>query len=158
MAQGKLIGMALKLQEHVPLRIVEWLVAGFLVSWGLAALAIEETIWQLPVNRELANLGSKDLWGCFALSLGAIRFAALFVNGAVQRSPHARALGAFMSIFLWTQLTLGVITGGMETISVVVYPWVLLADLYNVYRASQDARFSDKKAKAMQGRPDASSA
>ena len=145
--------MVLRLQDHFPLRITDWLLASILTTWGLAALAVDPVVWQLHINHELGEFASQDVWGSVTVALGMIRLTALFINGALRRSPHARAIGSFLTCFVWLQLTLGVFTAPMSTISAFVYPWLLIADFYNVFRASQDAKFSDMKAMAIQRRP-----
>lgn len=153
LTQGLLKMAILKLQEHFPLRICDWLVAGFLTTWGLACLAAQPDVWALPVNRELANIGPQGLWGAAAVALGLVRLAALFINGAVRRTPHVRAGFAFLTMFIWLQLTLGVFSASVPSLSVIVYPWLLLADTFNVFRAAQDAKFSDLKFMALRGAP-----
>ena len=83
--------------------------------------------------------------------VGAFRLAALFVNGAVRRSPHVRWAGAFLSCFVWLTLSFAMFLAEVVSIAVVIYPWLLMAESYNVYRAAQDARASDFKAKAARG-------
>lgn len=151
MTQGRLIVMVRKLQDHFPLRICDWLISGILLSWGLACLAAPSDVWELPINHELANLAPQFGWGTAATALGMIRLGALFVNGAMRRSPHLRAVGAFFSLFLWMQLTLAVLTGHLPALAAIIYPWLLIGDFYNVYRAAQDAKFSDSLAQAIGG-------
>lgn len=150
--------MLLKLQDHFPLRVSDWFAAGILTSWGMAVLAASPAIWSLTIYANLAKITSQDVWGCFALSLGIVRIGALFINGAMRRSPHARAVGAFLSMFIWMQMTFAILTLHAPGISIIFYPWLLAVDCYNVYRAAQDAKLSDSRAKALRGAPHASSA
>ncbi len=147
--------MVLRLQDHFPQRITDWLISGILVTWGMACLAAPAEVWDQPINGMLAKIATQGQIGSFAMVLGIVRLGALFVNGAVQRTPHLRALGAFLSLFLWVQITLGMSYGGLPSISAIFYPWLLMADVYNVYRASRDAKFSDLRARALHGAPDA---
>lgn len=143
--------MILKLQDHFAVRVADWLVAGCLVSWGMALLGAPAEIWNHPIHSELAKLGSQTFWGAFAMALGTVRLGALFVNGAVRRTPHLRALGAFLTLFIWSQLLLGLLASTLPSNAAIFYPWLLLADMYNVYRAAQDAKFSDLRARALEG-------
>lgn len=135
--------MILKLQTHFPLRVADWLTAGILLSWGIACLNIEPAVWSLPIYSGLRTFASQETWGTLSTVLGATRMIALFINGSMRRTPHIRALGAFFTVFIWLQLTLGMFVSATPTIAIAIYPWLCLADMYNVYRAAQDARESD---------------
>lgn len=143
--------MIIRLQDHFAIRVTDWLVSGCLVSWGMALLGAPATVWADPVNSELAKIGSQTLWGATAMVLGLMRLGSLFVNGAVRRTPHLRAIGAFLTLFIWTQILLGLAGGVMPSVAAIFYPWLFVADLYNVYRAAQDAKFSDMRARALKG-------
>lgn len=150
--------MLLKLQDHFPLRVSDWFVAGILTTWGLAVLAAPPEVWSWGLYRGLAIMAPKYVWGALALCLGIVRLCALFINGAVRRTPHVRAAGAFLAMFIWMQMSLSGLTSGTGSISAFFYPWLVMIDFYNVYRAAQDAKFSDTRAKALRGAPNASSA
>lgn len=153
---GAFATMLLKLGDHFPLRVTEWLVAGMLLSWGVATLNMPATEWNVAINRELADLAGRTFWGLYAVALGVMRLAALFVNGAIRRSPHARAIAAFLSCLIWSQLTLAAFTFTWAAPSMSFYPWLLVADVYNVWRAARDAKLSDMKARHRRGAvPDA---
>lgn len=143
--------MLVKLTDHFPMRVTEWLVAGILLSWGLFCINASPAVWDMPVNRELSMFGTQDQWGSVALSIGLVRMIALFINGAMRRSPHARAFGAFMSAFLWLQLSFGVLIQPFYSLSAIIYPWLFVADVYNVFRAARDARISDERARTHSG-------
>lgn len=143
--------MIIKLQSHFPLRVTDWLAAGILTSWGFCCLALPPQAWELPVHEGLARIAGQPVWGIAATGLGLVRMTALFINGAVRRTPHVRAIGAFLSAFLWLQLSFAMFMTSMPTISVAIYPWLFVADIYNVFRAAQDARIADQRAKELRG-------
>ena len=60
-----------------------------------------------PGYRPLAALAPQWVWAWLCFTVGVGRLAALFVNGAYWRSPHARAAFAFLNCFLWYQLAAG---------------------------------------------------
>lgn len=153
----ELAAMIRKLGDHFPLRVTEWLAAGMLLSWGVSTLNAPASIWQSAINQPLGYWAGQDFWGALAVALALGRLVALFINGALQRSPHARALGAFLSCLIWFQLTLGVLTFTWAAPAASFYPWLFLADVYNVYRASRDARLSDTMRRPRRNRavPDA---
>lgn len=140
--------MIVKLQQHFPLRVTDWLLGGILTSWGIVCLYLPPDSWALPTYSGLRTMADQETWGMFALCVGVARMVALFINGAVRRTPHVRGLCAFVSVFLWLQLSLALFNSDIATIGVAVYPWLFLADIYNVYRASQDARDSDVRYEA----------
>ncbi len=142
--------MIVKLQQHFPLRVSDWLLGGIVTTWGLVCLYMPVTAWQQPIYSGLRAVAQQDTWGYLAVVIGFARMAALFINGAVRRTPHARGLGAFICVFLWLQLTLAMFNAEVVAIGVAVYPWLFLADIYNVYRASQDARDSDLRFVALE--------
>lgn len=141
MHQG-LPAMIVKLQGHFQSRISEWLLSAILLSWGIACWAASPELWRYVAGNTLLQHFGQEVWGAYAVLLGSARLAALFINGAVQRSPHLRSAGAFLSVFLWLQLTFGVFTG-QAGIAISIYPWLLVTDIYNVLRASRDAKISD---------------
>jgi hypothetical protein len=143
--------MVISLGNHFPMRVTEWLASGFLLSWGVGVLNAPAIAWDQPLNHALVALGpNREFWGWLAIAVALTRLVSLFVNGAVRRSPHARAIGAFVTCLIWSQLTLAFIAVPWVAISAVIYPWLLVADSYNVLRASADARRSDDRARARQ--------
>ncbi len=144
--------MIVKLQQHFPLRVTDWLLGGILTTWGLVCLSLPASSWELTTYAGLRPLASQMQWGIVALGIGFARMIALFVNGALRRTPHLRGVGAFLSVFIWLQLSFALFNTEIATIGIAIYPWLFLADIYNVYRASQDARDSDMRWKALQQR------
>jgi hypothetical protein len=116
-------------------------------SWSIVCWQLTPAEWSQPVYSGLARLGSANTWAFFAFCLGALRLAALTINGAWRPSPHLRAAGAFLACFMWLQISLGVMTADVKAAELAIFPWLLLADIYNVFRASSDARVSDDRAR-----------
>lgn len=135
--------MIVKLQQHFPLRVTDWLLGGILTSWGLVCLSLSPATWELPIYSGLRVMADQATWAWFAIVIGSTRMIALFINGALRRTPHIRGLGAFLSVFLWLQLAFAMFNAEINAIGVAIYPWLVVADIYNVLRASQDARDSD---------------
>lgn len=152
--------MLIRLADHFPMRVTEWLLSGVLFSWGVSVLNAPAFVWDMPINNALAKFGSQDQWGCFAVCIGLTRMLALFINGAVRKSPHARTIGAFLSCLVWSQLTLAMFAAPWIAVSAAVYPWLFMAEVYNVSRAARDARLSDNTARQAGRRavPDAAGA
>lgn len=128
--------------------------SGFLASWGLYVL-FHPTLFTLPESAALfAGLARLTdpiseypalVWGgtCFAVGLG--RGIALFVNGAWTRTPLIRLIASFMSMFIMTQIVIGMWNSGVPNTGLVVYPWLVIADLLSAYRAAVDVVHAEKQ-------------
>lgn len=133
-----------------PLRVIEWMAAGILMTWGIVLLGPSD-VFANPAFAGLAQLGHENTWGMACFVVGFVRFMALVINGAWRPSPHIRMVMAFVSCFFWLQISLGMFSTGVATTGIAVYPWILLADIYSTFRASADARASDEKARQRKG-------
>lgn len=146
--EGTVAMMILRLQSHFPMRVTDWLLACITLSWGVSCWNISPEIWNASYMIGIRRMADNETWATAAIFLGTARLMALVINGAVRRSPHVRGAGAFLTCFLWCNLALGMMAAGEWTFMLALSPWFLIADLYNVYRAAQDARTSDTRAKA----------
>lgn len=124
-------------------RLAEWFAAGVLFALG----------WMLMVNDDLMATGTgrgyhlmlkiagQETWCAILIGFGLVRLMILLVNGAWRRSPHGRAVTAFVSCYFWTQIALSFApTFGFAFI--MACGW-LGADVVNVMRAMRDARSVD---------------
>ena len=139
--------MLVKLTKTFPVRVTEWLVAGIMLSWSIVCWNLTPEAWALPTMEGLGRLASQNTWAFFAFWIAVVRLAALAINGAWRPSPHIRGACAFLSCFMWLQISLGMLSADLTSLGMAVYPWLLLADIYNVFRASLDARASDERAR-----------
>lgn len=139
--------IVVRFQQTFPLRIAEWLMSAVLISWGVI-LGLNSTVFAIsPVMGELAHNAPQGYWAVGMLALGLVRFVMLVVNGAWRASPHLRAAGAFLTCFVWLQISFALARTGIPNVGLAVYPWFLLLDTYNVFRAMSDARVADDRAK-----------
>jgi hypothetical protein len=146
--QDQIRMMIVKLGNHFPIRVLDWFVAGVTLSWGIVCLNVGQATWDLPIYDPLRLLAPQGAWGAFAVMMGLSRMTALFINGAYRRTPHTRMVGAFLTTFMWLQLSFAMFQGEYHAIAATaIYPWLFLADIYNVYRAAQDAKSADSVAK-----------
>lgn len=148
--QDRIAMVILKLSKSFPVRVCEWLLASVMVSWGIAAWNHTAAQWANPMYDGLSRIADNKTWGAIVCTIGLIRLGALLRNGGWQPSPHFRAAGAFLACFAWLQITLGTFASPILSTSIAVYPWLLFADIYNVFRASSDARESDERFKAVE--------
>ncbi len=136
----------LSLTKTFPVRVCEWLLAGMMVSWGVAAWNHSDAEWANPIYNGLIRIEeSQYAWGAIVCTIGVLRLVALFRNGGWQPSPYLRAAGAFLACFAWLQISLGLFAAPVISTGIAIYPWLLAADIYNVFRASHDARLVDER-------------
>lgn len=124
-------------------RMSEWGAAGMLFALG----------WMLSANPDLMGgaksnaydlmlaMAHQDTWSKIMMGFGGIRLTILMINGYWRRSPHLRALTAFLSCFFWTQIVLSFApTFGFVFIFACGY---LAQDFATIIRAMRDARTVD---------------
>jgi len=145
------------LRQHWPARKLEWLMAGFMIAWGIYVL-LHPGIFTAPETAVLyggLTAISDPLtpypalaWGgaCFIVGVG--RTVALFVNGAWTRTPLIRLVASFASMFIITQIVIGLWNSGVPNPGLVVYPWFVVADLLSAYRAAVDVVHAEKQREA----------
>lgn len=130
--------------KHFQARFAEWFNAGILTFWGcyvilhpgMMADPRVVALWQ-----GLTNMAPQETWGMVALVVGLARSMALYVNGAHKRTPLIRLVACFLSAFILTQITLGLFHGNGPNTGLVIYPALILADIYSAFRASADMTF-----------------
>lgn len=143
------------LKTHFPARALEWFGAGVMFTYGYYVI----THPQLFTAPETAQLFSglariADFFGqppiaigVMAIITGLVRAAALFVNGAVTKTPLVRLMTSFASAYIWTSVTLGLIMSDVANTGLVIYPWLLIADIVSGYRAGYDLVIAESVAK-----------
>ena len=139
--------IVVRFQKTFPLRVSEWLMAGIVLTWGVVLLA-NPTVFDAPHHSSMREMADQQTWGVMCLGMGLTRWAVLTINGAWRASPHIRAACAFSTCFFWLLISYGLAGSGVVTTGLAVYPWFLLLDIYNVFRAASDAREADDRAKA----------
>jgi hypothetical protein len=142
------------LRQHWPARKLEWLMAGFLLTWGVYVLLHPELFTSSATAILLSGMVSITApftiypalaWGGAAALTGLCRGMALFVNGAWTRTPLIRLIASFVSMFVITQIVVGLWKSGVSNTGVVVYPWLIVADLLSAYRAAVDVVHAEKQ-------------
>lgn len=128
--------------ETFPSRVLEWILAFILFSWGLMLLRPDATFASSPSYIGLERIASEDTWGWFCAIAGLLRLVALCINGFWKPTYHIRAATSFLSNFFWLQITLGFIASGNANTGLAVYPWLLLADIICTYRTARDYSIS----------------
>lgn len=131
-----------RLQDSFRYRLSEWVFASILFSWGWTLLLPYPT-FSLPSMGGLAAIAPENVWGLTCLIIGGVRISVLAINGAWVRSTHGRAVMAFVSCFVWCQISLGLISSGVVAPGGGVYVILLAADVFNTFKAASEAREID---------------
>lgn len=95
------------LRRTFPIRKSEWAMAFATVAFWLVLSLNPHLFENFDGYDALAARAPQWFWAWFCFVIGVGRVAALFVNGAYWRSPHARAVCAFINCYLWYQMTMG---------------------------------------------------
>lgn len=142
------------LRQHWPARKSEWFMSAVMTTWGLYVLLHPEMFTGPSTAMLLSGLAMISapfaidpavFWGsvCFFVGLG--RAVALFINGAWTRTPLIRVAASFVSMFIFTQIVIGLWDSGVPNTGLVIYPWFVVADLISAYRAATDAVLAQKQ-------------
>ena len=125
-------------------RMSEWALSISIVLWGLIVLNEPGRFEGSRAYGDFLYLMPQTAWGLGAFMIGASRLMVLFFNGLLRRSPHLRAITAFMSCFLWMQISLGLFAADGFT-ALAMYPVALGMDIVNVMRAAREAGIVDTR-------------
>lgn len=126
---------------HFPPKASELTTALVLFLWSVIILYIGEDPYVYAVMNNLS------VWATLFGILSAVRIAVLYINGALRRSPHLRAILSLLSCFAWFQITLAFLATEQITTGLAVYPVLLALDFYNGYRIAVEARITDESYK-----------
>ena len=136
-------------RRHFPNRGLEWFATAVTIDWGWTLLWEPPNLTS-PGFQVMLHYLTEFSWAILMLTVGLLRLAALIVNGTFSEtaysrwSPHVRAVGAFISLFFWIQITLSLILGSPTGTGLAVYKWILVFELFNLVRCATDARVVDK--------------
>lgn len=134
--------MLIRFHHKFTNRATEWLFATFLVGWAIMLFAFPSMFEDgngLQYVGLQGTFGQRG-WAFGCAFMGLTRIVALYTNGALRSTPYIRMIMAFLSCFFWYEISLGLFVSGVPTTSWAMYPVILLFEMYNVLRASSDAR------------------
>ncbi|MBL8578073.1 MAG: hypothetical protein JNK47_12665 [Mesorhizobium sp.] len=115
-----------------------------LFLWAIVLQVNPDLFKNAPSFGPLAQMVQQSTWAMLCLVVGGGRLVMLAINGAWRRSPHLRALAAFISCFFWFQISLGFLQAGTFGTGLAIYPVLFALDVYNAFRAAGDAGSSDR--------------
>lgn len=136
-------------------RLSEWSCAALIILIGLMLVINPDLMAgsQSQAHALMLMVGRQTYWAQAMLILGGVRICVLIINGAWRRSPHLRAVLAFLSCGPLCLIALSFTPiMGIST----AYAWVpLVTDMINTIRAAGDARSIDHEfaARDDHGRP-----
>lgn len=132
------------LRQTFPARASEWALSLMLFLWSVILVANVDLFAAGRSYAALSQLMSQESWAMWCLAIGGGRLIILAVNGAWRRSPHLRALGAFLSGLFWFLISIGLLQAGAYNTGLAIYPVLFLLDAFNAIRAMGEAGRSDK--------------
>lgn len=127
-------------RETFPLRVPEWIAAAMMADWGRKLLAFPEIFDHSPAFHSMSLILPQWAWGSVAAVLGGLGLIALAINGLWRATPFFRLAASFGRMFLWLQIQFGLLAGGMPTTGTSIYIGLAALEIWNMYRASGDAR------------------
>lgn len=134
------------LKTHFPARVLEWWGSGAMFTYGYYVVTHPQ-MFTAPETKELFSGITRitEFFGQPPVAIGALalltavsRAAALFVNGAVTKTPLVRLITAFASAFIWMAISVGLLMSPHANTGLVVYPWLVIADIVSCYRSGYD--------------------
>lgn len=129
------------LQDSFEARASEWMLTCATISLGFVFF-LNNGMFHTTSFEGLRNLmNDQYVWAVLFTVVGFARLSVLIINGAYWRTPHFRAIGAFLCAGIWFIFCIGFVRNG--SILTAVMPWIFLLDAYNVKRASREAGKSE---------------
>lgn len=139
--------------ETFPRRVMEWVSASCIASFGLLLCAGVATGFLDPIPagerylEGLVRIAPLSAWGPWLLIIGMWRLVALTINGAWRPTPHMRALTAGLSGMVYLQLLIGVVAASGPLFLLAMAPPAVGAEIYVAMRAAAEARDADERAR-----------
>lgn len=121
-------------------RAPEWVLAFILAGWGFTLL-LPGSSFGRPFFRPLAAVATESVWGTVTFTMGAVRIAALYVNGSRKETPRIRQIGSFLGMTVWSFLLWGALS--VEWLSPAIFTYSGLFALEAImfsYSAADAAR------------------
>lgn len=124
-------------------RSVEWLLASMMFAWGIGLLLPGNTM-SLPQYRLLSNLAPEFVWAAWSLSIGGLRFVALYINGSWRRTPLIRSACAIFGLIWWLLLCVLFMTAntGPMPAGLLWFPVFIAFEGYSAFRSARDSYHS----------------
>lgn len=131
--------------DHFVLRASSWIMSLVLFGVGIVFYQNPGTFVDPPKAYQYVfayKVFNQETWGTLCIYVGVARLFALCVNGTYKSIPytnHVRAIGSFLSCFLWLQIALGVWSEGLAkgaNTAMPIYLGLIAFDALNTYLAT----------------------
>lgn len=117
-------------------RASEWALAWMTVSLGIVSL-INPQLFETPGFNKIVRIAEPMVWMIGFMTVGILRLSVLFINGMWWRTPHFRCAFAFLTCFLWFNVSIGLAVN--QSFGLAIVPWLFLLDAYNSIRSGKEA-------------------
>lgn len=129
------------LRQSFPIRKSEWVAAWTMLGIALVMLLNPGLFGTGDVYRGMMRFAPQEVWQWMLFLISTTRLVVLFVNGAYWRSPHWRAVTAFLSCFAWWQIAAGL--AGNLGLGMVAFAGYFVLDALNFRQALMEAGVSE---------------
>ena len=122
-----------------PDRVIEWMFAVMMASWGAYLLLPMET-FDNPQYAVLAVLAPEQVWGVFSIAIAAVRMIALWINGRWRRTPAIRCGCSTIGVIWWCSMIF-LIVGAPQPhppAGLVWYPVFCVFEVISCWRSAAD--------------------
>lgn len=127
-----------EMKRHFKERAIEWWSAGLATLWGAYVLINPGMFEKMSGLQGLLFIAPQAVIGLFAFTVGMLRLLALTINGFWHRTPSIRLITSFFGVCVWFWVLMGMMKSGVNQPGIIVYTWILIGDLYSVYRCASD--------------------
>lgn len=127
-------------------RALEYYCASVMLCWA-GVMALPGDTLAAGSLKPLLSMGISEAWvaGVYG-AMGSARLVTLVVNGRWPKGPWLRVVGALFGFALWMQVFVVIawtcLQTGIPTTGLAVYFPMAMAEMYSVYRASSDGRYT----------------
>lgn len=132
-------GIWIRIQHRFGPRMMEWFMAGHMMSFGLVLL-LPSKLFDQPAYFAFRDLFfGEDLLGWVMFFVGALRIIGLIINGARAKvTPQIRQVSAGFGCIIWVGITYGFASSDVVSTWLAIYPLFAVSELVNMHRAAHD--------------------
>lgn len=130
----------MKAQAAYPDRLIEWLFACMMMSWGIW-LCLPMDTFSNPQYAALKALAPKEVWGAFSVSIAVLRMTSLWINGSWRRTPVIRCGCSILGVVWWLSMIFLTIASPQQhpPAGLTWYPWLVVFEAVSCWRSAADA-------------------
>lgn len=129
------------IQDTFEARASEWMLTFATISLAVVFFFNEPMFYREAFDGLRQINSNHVVWAAVLGTIGVTGLVVLLINGSYWRTPHFRAIMAFLRAGVWFFLALGFVRNGSVMIALV--PWIFFLDAYNAKRAAREAGQSE---------------